>query len=269
MAAAGQAGAQHQQQLSVNSEGDQEQQASPSALVRSEAAVNVHTAEAWRLLQVLFEHIEGEDDESHPPEDEAGPLDEQTQEAEQSAWFKSRPYLAGFKRRAAFSRWLAAVVKPKVEEELKALASGGSSTGSISSRGQQQQQGALVPVASSSPRLPAGSSGAKGGQLLWAVLQLLSGHQRGGAVALAAAAGDVRLATLLAAGGAAAVAGSKELAEQIKVGHSSLKSAPRICFTAFMVLALSIAGLWVLCFFDLLVTVGTTQRHACFLYPFY
>ena len=210
-AAASQAGGKQQQQ---------QQEASP--LGDSATSVFSHKSEAWRLLQVLFEHIEGEEDAPDPPDDGAPQSDEQAQEAEQSMWFKSRHHLAGFKRRAAFSRWLSAVVKPEVEQNLRILASGGSS----SDRGgaspllptRQQQQGAIVAVTSSSPGIAAGSSsGGKGGQLLWAVLQLLSGHQRGGAVALAAAAGDVRLATLLAAGGAAAAGGADELAGQFKV----------------------------------------------------
>jgi hypothetical protein len=86
----------------------------------------------------------------------------------------------GFKRRAAVSRWLQSAVKPEVEAALHTLLQ----------QQQQQQGGSGGPSGTSSavtasPMVGSSSVGRsqqqqqQGASLLWAVLQLLAGHQVG------------------------------------------------------------------------------------------
>jgi hypothetical protein len=96
-----------------------------------------------------------------------------------------RERLAAFKRRAALSRWLAAKAAPAVAEAVAATAATGGRDA-----------------------LPS------------ALLHLAAGHQLGPAAALAAAAGDARLAVLLSTAGRHGAA-TADLAKQLQVWHAA------------------------------------------------
>lgn len=149
------------------------------------------------LPQVLFEHIDGEDgadgdeggaDAEAATDDGAEDMSVGGGSDDASARLLLRSTggavrLAAFKRRAALSGWLAAKASRGVLEAVTAASRAG---------------GREV--------------------LLWALLHLVAGHQLGQAAALAAAAGDVRLAVLLSTAGRHAAI-SADVARQLQVGR--------------------------------------------------
>lgn len=156
-----------------------------------------HATELWQLVQVLFEHIEGEggddkDEGSEELEDGGSRVDDMSGGGDEfegsllTLGCKGRSTrLAAFKRRAALSHWLAAKAGCAVRDAVTAAATAG---------GQEA--------------------------ILWALLHLVAGHQLGPAAALAAAAGDVRLAVLLSTAGRHGGI-TADLAKQLQVWHSA------------------------------------------------
>ncbi|KAJ9516120.1 hypothetical protein QJQ45_024546, partial [Haematococcus lacustris] len=154
----------------------------------------LHQLHTWRLLQVLFQHISLPHPATRlpPPSSlsaaQQQPGDGREGEGEGEQMVKEGDHGAGageddslgvaLQRQADLSAWLQSCVKTKVEREL------------VSGRG------------------PASSSEA--------VLLLLSGHQLAAGAALAAAGGDTRLATLVAAAGCYAE-GVSDAQRQIEV----------------------------------------------------
>jgi hypothetical protein len=144
-----------------------------------------HAADTWRLVRVLFEHIEGE---GGPDGDDASIADAMSVGGGDDASVLGAggaARLAAFKRRAALSRWLAAKAAPAAAAAIaEASAAGGR------------------------------------GVLPGALLHLVASHQLGPAAALAAAAGDARLAVLLATAGRHA-SGGADLAKQLQAWHAA------------------------------------------------
>jgi hypothetical protein len=158
-----------------------------SALGRPEGSTTAHAAELWQLVQVLFEHIEGEGGDDG---DDASVADAMSVGGDDGAASVlggdcGRVRLAAFKRRAALSQWLASRASQTVRDAVAAAAAAGGRD-----------------------------------SLPWALLHLVAGHQLGAAAALAAAAGDVRLSVLLATAGRHG-AQSGDLAKQLQVWHSA------------------------------------------------
>ena len=125
------------------------------------AAVLRHESESWRLIDALYGWIEGEDDsEVAPLRDENENEDAMDEGIVAGVAGESKSVLAGFKRRAAITRWLRRQSLVLVESELS--------------------PSSLTPLDPSE-----------------AVLRLACANQANAAAAIAAAAGDVHLATLL------------------------------------------------------------------------
>ncbi|WIA44337.1 hypothetical protein OEZ86_007126 [Tetradesmus obliquus] len=127
----------------------------------------------------------------------------------------SRVQLAAFQRKAALSKWLQRKLKPAVTAAIQKV-----TTKSNNVPGQQPQDA-----------------------LLWAVLHLMSGRQAAAAVAVAVAAGDTRLATLLAAAGqAAAGAGGANIVQQVQAWARAGLLPGHICTPRRLLLALLAAA---------------------------
>ncbi|KAI8467208.1 MAG: nuclear protein 96-domain-containing protein [Monoraphidium minutum] len=154
-------------------------------------------AEMWQLVQVLFEHIDGDDDGEEDDGDggdgggggdeamSVGGSDADGGSPLAPASDTGAARLAAFKRRAALSGWLAGKAAAAVRDAV------------ARARGEHGRDA-----------------------LLWALLHLVAGHQLGPAAALAAAAGDARLAVLLAtAGRHGAISG--DLGQQLQAWHSA------------------------------------------------
>jgi hypothetical protein len=140
-----------------------------------------HEGEAWRLVQALWEYVEGEEDDGGEearggPSDAAaaGMGDDDGGGSMEEGGFAGAGALAGFVRRRLVSQWLRRQAKALAEPELAGVS-----------------------------------------EPCEAVLRLLSAQQPAAAAAVAAACGDVRLATLLAgSGGAGARAEARGDAER-------------------------------------------------------
>ncbi|WIA23826.1 hypothetical protein OEZ85_013491 [Tetradesmus obliquus] len=127
----------------------------------------------------------------------------------------SRVQLAAFQRKAALSKWLQRKLKPAVTAAIQKVI-----TKSNNVPGQQPQDA-----------------------LLWAVLHLMSGRQAAAAVAVAVAAGDTRLATLLAAAGqAAAGAGGANIVQQVQAWARAGLLPGHFCTPRRLLLALLAAA---------------------------
>ena len=160
-------------------------------------------AELWRLVRVLFEHVDGEeggsdDEEGQEEANDAAGGDGDGDDAmslggDDAAGSvfggerrrQSSVRLAAYRRRAALSHWLAARCGGAVREAINAVAAAG---------GREA--------------------------LPWALLHLVAGHQLGAAAALAAGAGDARLAVLLSTAGRHAAL-SADVARQLQVWHAA------------------------------------------------
>lgn len=157
-------------------------------------------AELWALVQVLFEAIPGEEGGDEGDEGEGGEGEgvdggggagddamslggsEAGGRLSLAGSSANASRLAAFKRRAMLSGWLASKAGRATREAVEAAASGG------------------------------GRDAA-----LWALLHMAAGHQLGPAAALAAAAGDARLAVLLSTAGRHGAI-SADITRQLQVG---------------------------------------------------
>ncbi|KAL4426686.1 hypothetical protein ABPG77_004742 [Micractinium sp. CCAP 211/92] len=146
----------------------------------AERSVLRHQSSTWELLHVLFSAIEGEKPARRAQQGADTAMGEEDE--------LQLDRLAAFKRRAQLSHWLRDRARPLVEAALRSSPAPGATAGSDA--------------------------------IAAHLLALLSGHQVAAAVALAAATGNPRLATLLAQSGAKAV-GAAELAEQLRVWEES------------------------------------------------
>jgi len=171
-----------------------EQQVAALGSRRSDNADARHSVELWQLVQVLFEHIEGDEvegDEEGGAGDGGSCVDDMSVAGDDAAGSvlgggeRSKTRLAAFKRRAAMSHWLAVKSGRAVREAVAAA----SATGGRDA-------------------------------LPWALLHLVAGHQLGPAAALAAAAGDTRLAVLLSTAGRHSAI-TADLGKQLQVWHTA------------------------------------------------
>ncbi|KAG1657439.1 hypothetical protein FOA52_011719 [Chlamydomonas sp. UWO 241] len=139
-----------------------------------------HEAEAWRLVQALWERVEGEDDAQPLKTGADDAMDADGGGADGGGKVSARA-LGGYVRRRAVSAWLRRQAKGLVEAELEGVS-----------------------------------------DACEAVLRLMCAQQPAAAAAVAVAAGDVRLATLLAQAGCGARGGAcDEAAAQLRVWEAN------------------------------------------------
>jgi hypothetical protein len=162
------------------------------------AAQLVHLQQTWRLVQVLFEELAPW--EASPGSDlgadeamngfAGSPMSNASSRMDPGGLYGSGSSSSGsgagvlpLKRRAAVSRWLQSAVKPEVEAALQLLLQhqqgGSSSNGAAAAAGGTPGTPLLGSSSSSSGAGRQQQQQPQGGALLWAVLQLLAGHQVG------------------------------------------------------------------------------------------